>query len=122
MNKTLKKISSKLHLWLGLSSGIIVFIIAITGCLWVFQEEITHLIEGERIVIAQNAPFLNPEEAKEIAATVFPNKIVHGVAYKHENDPIEVIFYEAEPEFYWSVFINPYDGKILEIKNNTALC
>lgn len=38
----LKKTIRKLHLWLGLASGLVVFIVAITGCLYVFEEEITN--------------------------------------------------------------------------------
>jgi len=40
------------------------------------------------------------------------------VGGKEENEPIEVIFYEAEPEFYQSVFIHPYEGKVLLVKNH----
>jgi uncharacterized iron-regulated membrane protein len=38
----LKKTIRKLHLWLGLASGLVVFIVSITGCLYVFEEEITN--------------------------------------------------------------------------------
>jgi uncharacterized iron-regulated membrane protein len=36
----LKKTIRKLHLWLGLASGIIIFIITVTGCIYVFKDEI----------------------------------------------------------------------------------
>lgn len=47
MNKTLKKNIGKLHLWLGLTSGLIVFIVALTGSLLVFEEEIDSFINPE---------------------------------------------------------------------------
>ena len=34
----------KIHQWLGLTSGLLVFIIAVTGCLYAFQEEIQNLM------------------------------------------------------------------------------
>lgn len=37
----LKKTIRKLHLWLGLASGIIIFIVALTGCIYTFKDEIT---------------------------------------------------------------------------------
>jgi len=40
MNSTLKKNIGILHLWLGLSSGLIVFIVALTGSILVFEKEI----------------------------------------------------------------------------------
>jgi len=47
MNKTLKKNIGFLHLWLGLSSGLIVFIVALTGSLLVFEKEIDTFINPE---------------------------------------------------------------------------
>lgn len=38
--KSIKQKTRKIHLWLGLTSGIIVFIVAITGALYTFKEEI----------------------------------------------------------------------------------
>lgn len=40
MNKTIKKNIGLLHLWLGLASGLIVFIVALTGSLLVFEDEL----------------------------------------------------------------------------------
>ena len=44
-----KKAIGKLHLWLGLSTGLIVFIISITGAIYVFQEEITNYLRKDAI-------------------------------------------------------------------------
>ncbi|MEM1134419.1 MAG: PepSY-associated TM helix domain-containing protein [Bacteroidota bacterium] len=119
-NKKLKKIIGKIHLYLGLISGLIVFIVAITGCFWVFQEEILAIFEEKRIIKSENRPFITPSKAKEIALEVLPNKQIHGTAYGHKTDALEVIFYEAEPEFYQSVYLNPYSGKVLAVKNHRA--
>ena len=40
MNKAFKKKIRNLHLWLGLGSGLVVFIVALTGSLLVFEKEI----------------------------------------------------------------------------------
>lgn len=47
MNKTLKKNIGKLHLWLGLASGLVVFIVALTGSILVFEDEIDPVINPE---------------------------------------------------------------------------
>lgn len=61
MKMKFKKTVGVVHLWLGLSSGIIVFIVAITGCLYAFQEEIQNLTEDYRFVTEQQSQFLPPQ-------------------------------------------------------------
>lgn len=55
-----KRINHWLHLWLGLSSGIIVCIISITGALYVFHKEIKDYIEDWRFVEVQDKNFVPP--------------------------------------------------------------
>lgn len=66
----------------------------------------------------RNEPILSPLEARGIAQKVFPENNVHGTVYAEETDPIEVIFYELEPEFYQSVFLHPYTGEILKVEDH----
>jgi len=113
-----KKIIFQLHKILGLITGIIVFIVAITGCCWTFREEIEGLYDDYKTVSIQEGNVITVTKAKEIAQEVFPENTVHGTVYKKQNDAIEVIFYDAEPEFYQSIFLNPYSGKIIQVDNH----
>ena len=47
MKKKIKKNIGKLHLWLGLGSGLIVFIAALTGSILVFEKEIDNALNPE---------------------------------------------------------------------------
>lgn len=38
-----------IHRWLGFISGLVVFLIAISGCIYVFQQEITHWLRKDAI-------------------------------------------------------------------------
>ena len=62
-----RKIIGWLHLWLGLTSGLVVFIIAVTGCLYAFQDEIQNAIQPYRFTVAQDKPVLPPSQLKAIA-------------------------------------------------------
>ena len=64
---TFKKIIGKIHLWLGLSSGLIVLFLGITGCILAFELEIRSWTEPYRYVQAQDKPFLPPTLLKEEA-------------------------------------------------------
>lgn len=117
---TFKKIVFQLHKILGLATGLVVFIVAITGCCWAFRDEIESLYDDYKKVEPQNTPILTPTEAKDLAKAVFPDHFIHGTLYKKADDAVEVIFYDAEPEFYQSVFLNPYTGSVIQIDDHLS--
>ncbi|UZH55874.1 PepSY domain-containing protein [Salinimicrobium tongyeongense] len=113
-----KKWIRQIHLYLGLLTGAVVFVVAITGCLWVFQEEIKALTNDLPEIEVRNTAVLTPLKAKALAEEVLPGRYVHGTLYGEENEPVEVIFYEMEPEFYQSVFLHPYTGEVLKVEDH----
>lgn len=115
-----KKVCFQLHKILGLSTGVVVFIVAITGCCWAFRDEIENLYSDYKKVAPQQKAFITPTQAKEVALTVFPNNTVHGTLFQKADDAIEVIFYDAKPEFYQSVFLNPYSGEIIKVDDHLS--
>lgn len=96
----------------------VVFIVAITGCGWAFRDEIESFYDIYKKVVPQDAASLTPTKAKELAKELFPNNTVHGTVFKKADDAIEVIFYDAEPEFYQSVFLHPYSGETIQVDNH----
>ena len=62
-----RNLFKKLHLWLGLPSGIVIFIVAITGCIYAFQDEIKDMMRPSLKVESNGKAFLSPEELKEKA-------------------------------------------------------
>ena len=117
----IKKIIGKVHLWLGFTSGVIVFIIAVTGCLYAFQAEISDLTQTSfRKVPPLDFDFrLPPSKIKEIAEKELPGKHLHSVQYGLANDAAIATFYSftENEEYYYTVFINPTSGKVLKVKN-----
>jgi len=120
-NTPLRKLIRNLHKILGLSSGIVVFIVSVTGCFWVFKQEIDSLLDdGTTHVQEQAKPFITPTKARQIADQVFSGRHVHGTVYGNPEEAVEVIYYEAEPEFYRSVFLNPYSGEVLKTQDHLS--
>ncbi|MGX7668633.1 PepSY-associated TM helix domain-containing protein [Flavobacterium pedocola] len=110
----LKKPIRKLHLWLGLSSGIVVFIVAITGCLYAFQQEIKDATEAYRFIKKQELPFLPPSQLQQIAKLELPEKHLHAIKYNGTAEAAEALFYNDEPHYYYAVYLNPYTGKVIK--------
>lgn len=109
-----KKVFRLVHLYLGLISGLIVFVEAVTGCCWVFQEEIKAISTQELTVQVLDSSRITPSQAKTIAMSEYPDKAIHGVVFPRQADaPLEVIFYQAEPRFYYSLFLHPNTGAII---------
>jgi uncharacterized iron-regulated membrane protein len=115
---TIKKIIGKVHLWLGFTSGIIVFVIAVTGCLYAFQAEISALTgKSYRKVAPQNAAYLPPSQMRQIAEKRLPGKHVHSIAYAAKDQAVVATFFSLEPDYYYEIYINPYTGEVLKTKN-----
>ena len=83
------RINKWLHLWLGLASGIIVLIVCLTGCIWVFNEEIENLMHPENTVEWQNKPVLTPSELTSIAASLYKDKVPAYANY-HQGEVINL--------------------------------
>lgn len=117
---TFKKVIGKLHLWLGFTSGLIVFIIAVTGCLYAFQVEIQDLIQPYRFVEVQQKEILPPSVLKAVAEEKLPGKHLHAVLYSGADRAAQVIFFSFDPEYYYLVYVNPYTAEVLHVKDMEA--
>lgn len=119
MNKKINRFKSwigKIHLWLGLTSGLFVCFLGITGCILAFEREIENVTQPYRFVEVQNKPFIEPSKLKLIADKALPGKHTHSVSYE-KGASTRVVYFAENPEYYWIVFVNPYTGKVLKVKN-----
>jgi uncharacterized iron-regulated membrane protein len=81
---TFKQAIGKLHLWLGLGSGLVVFIVSLTGAIFTFQDEIRDATQPWRLVAvpAHTAP-LPPSRlqaavvASHPGATPYTGQVLH---------------------------------------------
>ncbi len=121
-NNNRRKTILQIHKVLGLVTGVVLFIVSITGCLWVFKSEIESFYDDYKYVTSQEEDFILPSVVKTIAEKEIPERTIHGVIYGKKREAIEVVFYEAEPVlFYQSLFVNPYSGDVLKrIDHNTG--
>jgi len=112
----MKKLFHKLHLWLGLISGLLVFIIAITGSLYAFKDEISG-IGKYHYVEARNERFLLPSQLSKIAENCLPDKDIQAVKYNGKTKAAELIFYGYHPNYYQIIYLNPYTGQVQKVKD-----
>ncbi|WP_051908040.1 PepSY-associated TM helix domain-containing protein [Flavimarina sp. Hel_I_48] len=113
--KRVKKWIGRLHLWLGLSSGIVVFIVAITGCIFAFQDEIQDLIYDWRMVPVEERQFVAPAQLFEKTEALIPGSSADYVMYYGKDRPAYV--YVAVDETPYFANFNPYSGEVLHVQN-----
>ena len=106
---TAKKIIHHLHLWLGLSSGLVVFIVAVTGCIYAFQAEIKDLTYSFLFVTPQDSPVIPPSKISQIAMEAYPEGHLHGILYPKAERSVQAIFfsYGEGNDHYQIAYINP---------------
>lgn len=108
------RISAWLHLWLGLITGIIMVIVCLMACIWVFNEEITNMLEPETKVEWQNKPVLTPSQLIDVAAKQFPDKKPGYVLY-HQGRAVSLNLGEGRSG-NTTLRINPYTGQVISVK------
>jgi uncharacterized iron-regulated membrane protein len=113
---TVKKLFGKLHLWFGLASGLVVFIVCITAAIWAFSPEIEEWTQPYRHVAKQEKPFLPVTQLQQIAEKQMPGKKTNRVIF-NGNDKSAVADFYGEG-YYYTIFMNPYNGTVLKKKDN----
>lgn len=113
----LKKTIRQIHLWLGLASGLVVFVVSLTGTLFVFADDIIDFANNEVLhvkLIPENKPRLSTEALiKSFRQTHPERKPFYFVAYK---DPLRTfkILSGDKDEIYKTSYLDPYSGKVLK--------
>lgn len=110
-----RKINDWLHLWLGLTSGIIVFIVSITGCFYAFQQEIKDALEPWRFVEAKEQTFVPPSLLLDTAAQYMPGAKPSGLTYSTKEGAAAIGYAGRQDgkRTFSVVFMNPYTGDFL---------
>lgn len=118
-NRTLKqKFRSSflwLHRWLGLISGIVVFVVSISGCLYVFEEEGRNLFQKKYFYVTVPAG-AERKPLHEITAAVkekYSADTIAQIRFKEKANA--AIVYHTKTEK--AISINPYTLEITGVRN-----
>ncbi len=119
MNKLFRKITNDLHLWLGLASGIVLFVVCLSGTIYTFHKEANEFFNKEKYnVTAVGQPLaidslinkLQTGKTKVTAVTVYDNAekswlfTVKNISKKKQ---------EGGKDRGKQILVNPYTGEQL---------
>ncbi|WP_029906029.1 PepSY domain-containing protein [Prevotella sp. 10(H)] len=113
VNKTLRKISFELHLWLGLLSGIVLFIVCITGCIYAFKDEINDFNQPWKFISPQEKEIIMPTRVLEISNNEIKDATPSAITYGEASDAVFVDYFSPKTGMS-TVYINQYDGQVLK--------
>jgi len=116
----MKKIFGWLHLWLGIASGIVVLIVAGTGSLLVFEDELEHTFQSSffYVDVPPNTSRQPIDNLTAYVQRVNPKYKVQNIVVEPEADRSLVYLLrkgkgkDIKNQLY--VAVNPYTGKIIE--------
>lgn len=127
--RKLKKATGFLHLWLGLISGLIITIVAFTGCIYVFEEELFNFFHKEIVYTPAEGNVLPLEQLKANAQVAIGAKEkINSVEVKpapysylfsatKANKKSTSWFYFPQVKYDKDVYVDPYTGKVLGVIN-----
>jgi uncharacterized iron-regulated membrane protein len=114
----MKKVLGWLHLWLGIVSGIVVLIVALTGTLLVFEEELEHTFHSSFFFVdtSANAVRLPLDQLVATVQEKHPGYQGGNIKVEPEADRSVIFLLQKDnkKESLLYVAVNPYTGKIIE--------
>jgi uncharacterized iron-regulated membrane protein len=117
----------RVHLWLGLTSGLMVLFLSVTGCLYVFSHEITNWLRHDEMYVQQvkENPLPVSEVWKSAQDFIGADKPISNVTvYNNPEKALVFTVYERSEgsvwyfkniKNYYSIYADPYTGKVLGI-------
>ncbi|GAB3267175.1 PepSY-associated TM helix domain-containing protein [Larkinella harenae] len=125
---SVKKLIGYLHRWLGFASGLVVFVVSLTGCIFVFEEELYAIFHRDLVyvttpgtktvlpvaVLKANAQKALGPEAEINSVNIFsePDKAYAFEVFQNDPNQAEDSFWDNTGLFWKRIYVDPYTGKV----------
>jgi uncharacterized iron-regulated membrane protein len=112
--KIIRKLFNKIHLYAGLSCGLIVIAVCFSGTIYVYNTEIREFFDSELYFVEEVGERMGPERLKNLLEKSQESKVI-AVNWNEETDRSVQFTLKKETEegrgntFY----VNPYSGEII---------
>lgn len=109
-----RKLTGQIHLWLGLASGLVTFVAALTGTLYVFEEEARDVFQAQYFFVEpRQEPRKNLHQISGAVRKRFPQEKITQIRFKARPDAAFVYHTQSKK----AISINPYTLQILGVRN-----
>ena len=112
MTKKFKDAVRQIHLWLGIGTGIIVVIISLTGCVYVFEKEIRGYVQQDyKQVPAQDKGFVGLQRIIQRFGKIAPAETLTAVRINNSQPNATIAISTKNKSVY---FFNPYTAELVK--------
>ncbi|TAE17375.1 MAG: PepSY domain-containing protein [Bacteroidetes bacterium] len=115
----MKKIKSQLlwlHRWLGIITGLVVFLVSLSGCIYVFEEELRATFQKDYLFVQPEGARKSVDQLLAIILTAHPKETITQLRFKEETNAAFIAITQSDK----AISVNPYTGSILGVRNLKA--
>lgn len=119
-----KKILFQIHWFLGISAGLILSIMGVTGAIYSYDQQILKWVNSDSYVVqAENTPKLTPAQLYQHFNTTQPEIKINSITIAKDPTSSSVVNIEKEGERRgYNMMVNPYNAEILpDVKGRKLL-
>jgi uncharacterized iron-regulated membrane protein len=104
----MRELLLKVHRWMGLVAGIIIFVIAVTGCVLIFENDIDRAANASVLKVTPGPQRVPLQQALQNVRAAYPSETPSAISFPQQpNHALQVGLKGV------SVGVDPYTGRVL---------
>ncbi|MEO6873583.1 MAG: PepSY-associated TM helix domain-containing protein [Opitutaceae bacterium] len=112
MSAFTRKVLLPLHLWAGLTIGLILVVVAVTGSMLVFRPQLERRLDSQKFVVEPGLVRLAPDDLVARARAAHPTGEIESIRY-YGDPTAPFLVYFSNRDY---VHLNPYTGSVLGVR------
>ena len=113
MWKPIRQFLNDIHLYAGLTCGLIVIAVCLTGTIYVYNTEVREFFDSERYFVEKEGEAIPLEELKSTLETQLGGQVVGFQVFGQEGRTHQFSLKKPGEENSITYFVNPYSGEVV---------
>lgn len=118
MWKSIRQFLNDIHLYAGLTCGLIVIAVCLTGTIYVYNTEIREFFDSERYFVEKAGKAVPLDELRSSLETQYSSQLVGFQVFGEEGRTLQFSLKKPGEEKPITYFVNPYSGAVLADNTN----
>lgn len=120
MPSLLKRMLFRLHWVCGITAGLVLAVVGVTGALIAFESEIVRALNPALHAVEPKGARQSPDALIAAAREAYPDYSPRGFAWEGDDDAVVVRMARGRERGGLQVFVDPYSGKVLGTPRGTG--